>query len=79
MARLPKFFLGFNKTSKKWELTDEGKSVVKRFKTKEEAMKGGVLSKAVKGKGSVRIRGLDGKIQEERTYPRSADPRGSKG
>ena len=28
---------------------------------------------------SLRIHGLDGKIQEERTYPRSADPRGSKG
>ena len=28
---------------------------------------------------SVRIHKLDGKIQEERTYPRSADPRKSKG
>jgi hypothetical protein len=28
---------------------------------------------------SVRIHKLDGKIQEERTYPRSADPRSSKG
>jgi hypothetical protein len=28
---------------------------------------------------SVRIHGVDGKIQEERTYPRSADPRRSKG
>jgi hypothetical protein len=28
---------------------------------------------------SVRIRTADGKIQEERTYPRSADPRKSKG
>ena len=28
---------------------------------------------------SVRIRKADGKIQEERTYPRSADPRKSKG
>jgi hypothetical protein len=28
---------------------------------------------------SVRIHKTDGKIQEERTYPRSADPRKSKG
>src|SRR4051812_29343916 len=28
---------------------------------------------------SVRIHGVDGKIQEERTYPRSADPRRRKG
>ena len=27
---------------------------------------------------SVRIHKVDGKFQEERTYPRSADPRGSK-
>lgn len=30
-------------------------------------------------KGSVRIHKADGSIQEERTYPRSADPKGSKG
>jgi hypothetical protein len=28
---------------------------------------------------SVRIHGVNGRIQEERTYPRSADPRSSKG
>jgi hypothetical protein len=30
-------------------------------------------------KASVRIHKEDGKIQEERTYPRSADPKRSKG
>lgn len=29
--------------------------------------------------GSVRIHKVNGRIQEERTYPRSKDPRGSKG
>lgn len=28
---------------------------------------------------SLKIHGLDGKIQEERTYPKAADPKGSKG
>jgi hypothetical protein len=28
---------------------------------------------------SVRIHGMNGRIQEERTYPRGADPRGSRG
>ena len=28
---------------------------------------------------SVRIHGRDGSVQEERTYPRAADPRSSKG
>ena len=49
---------------------------MKKFATKAAATKGGVLEKAVGGMGSVRIRKRDGKIQEERTYPRSTDPRG---
>jgi len=32
-----------------------------------------------KGDASVYIHGRNGRIQEERTYPRSADPRESKG
>jgi hypothetical protein len=32
-----------------------------------------------KGDASVYIHGRDGRIQEERTYPRSADPRETKG
>ncbi|QKP78862.1 DUF2188 domain-containing protein [Methyloligella sp. GL2] len=66
----------YNSTNSKWELKNEStKDVVKRFKTKADAIKGGVLEKAVK-EGSVRIRKRDGKIQEERTYPRNRDPRG---
>jgi len=80
MAKLPRFSLAHNEQTKKWELKTEGSSeVVKKFPTKAAALKGGVLEKAVGRRGSVRIRKRDGKIQEERTYPRSADPRGSKG
>jgi hypothetical protein len=80
MAKLPRFSLAHNEKTKKWELKKEGSSdTVKTFSTKAAALKGGVLEKAVGGRGSVRIRKRDGKIQEERTYPRSADPRGSKG
>ena len=79
MAKLPRFSLAHNET-KKWELKKEGSSeVVKAFASKAAALKGGVLEKVLGGRGSVRIRKRDGKIQEERTYPRSADPRGSKG
>lgn len=48
--------------------------------TKAEAVKK-VAAVAKKGSQpvSVRIHKTDGKIQEERTYPRSADPRSSKG
>jgi hypothetical protein len=77
MARLPKFSLTHNDKTKKWELKREGSGeVIKRFKTKAAATKGGVLERAVKKLGSVRIRKRNGQIQEERTYPRSMDPRG---
>jgi hypothetical protein len=77
MARLPKFSLAHNDKTKKWELKREGSGeVIKRFKTKAAATKGGVLERAVNKMGSVRIRKRNGKIQEERTYPRSMDPRG---
>lgn len=77
MARVPRFSLSYNDKNKKWELKREGSGeVVKRFKTKANAIKGGVLERAVKKIGLVRIRKRDGKIQEERTYPRSMDPRG---
>jgi Uncharacterized protein conserved in bacteria (DUF2188) len=77
MARLPKYSLAHNDKTKKWELKREGSGeVVKRFATKAAATKGGVLERAVKKMGSVRIRKRNGKIQEERTYPRSMDPRG---
>ena len=80
MAKLPRYSLIYNDGKKKWELTEDGSSrLVKSFKSKAAAIKGGVLSRAVGGRGSVRIRKRNGRIQEERTYPRSADPRGSRG
>ncbi len=54
--------------------------MVKTFKTKAEATTGGVLSEAIgKEGGSVKIQLTNGKFEEERTYPRSKDPRSSKG
>jgi len=80
MAKLARYSLVHNDKSKKWELKHEGSGqVVKRFANKAAATKGGALERAVKGMGSVRIRKRNGKIQEERTYPRRADPRSSKG
>jgi Uncharacterized protein conserved in bacteria (DUF2188) len=78
-AKLARYSVTYNSADGRWELKHEvTKEVVKKFKTKADAIKGGVLEKAVK-EGSVRIRKRDGRIQEERTYPRSRDPRGSKG
>jgi hypothetical protein len=81
MAKLPKFTLDYDKKKDKWDLTnDKTDKVVKIFKTKEEATEGGVLRKSVGNDGgSVKIKKMDGQYQEERTYPKSKDPKKSKG
>lgn len=79
--KLPKFTLEYNEKKEKWELeNDKTNKIVKSFETKEEATAGGVLEKAVgKEGGSVKIQKVNGKFQEERTYPQGADPKESKG
>ena len=81
MARLPKFTLEFNEKKDRWALeNDKTNRTIKTFATKEAATAGGVLKRAVGGEGgSVKIQNVKGKFQEERTYPRSKDPRSSKG
>ncbi len=51
---------------------------MKNFETKKEGVKYSTDHVKVKG-GSLKIHKLDGAIQEERTYPRSADPVATKG
>jgi len=80
MAKLPKFTLDYNEKKEKWDLTNDATDrTVKSFGTKEQATRGGVLKRAVGGHGSVKIQKVNGKFQEERTYPRSADPKRSPG
>jgi hypothetical protein len=81
MPKLPKFTLDKNEKKGNWELTnDSSDRVVKSFDTKAEATKGGALKKAVGQEGgSVKIQKENGRFQEERTFPRSADPKSSKG
>jgi len=81
MSKLPKFTLMYNEQKERWDLKNEGtKRVIKTFETKLAATKGGILEKAVgRNGGSVKIKKTDGKIQEERTFPASQDPRKSKG
>ena len=80
-SNLTKFTLAHNNKKDTWDLTnDKTDKVVKRFDNKQEAIQGGVLSKAVGNQGgSVKIKTMDNLYQEERTYPRSADPKKSKG
>lgn len=81
MPKLTKFTLDYNEKKKRWDLTnDKTNRVVKTFDTKTSATARGVLKKAVGSNGgSVKIQKEDGKIQEERTFPKSADPKESKG
>ena len=54
--------------------------MVRSFDTKARATKGGVLERAVgDDRGSVKIQKENGRFQEERTYPGSADPAKSQG
>ena len=81
MGNLPKYTLEFNEKKGRWTLKqDKTKKLVKSFATKEKATKGGVLEKAVgKEGGSIKIQKKNGRFQEERTFPRSKDPRKSRG
>ena len=79
--KLPKFTLSYDRKKEDWKLeNDKSDQVVKRFETKSDATEGGALKKAVGTEGgSVRIEKIKGGYQEERTFPRSADPKKTKG
>jgi hypothetical protein len=81
MTKLPKYTLAHNESRDRWELRqDKTHNFVKAFDTKADATAGGALARALgKEGGSVKIEKISGGYQEERTFPRSADPRRSKG
>ncbi len=67
------------KKNDEWRMEAAGSNrAVVRAPTKAEAIQK-VQNYMKTHEGSVRIHKEDGRIQEERTYPRSKDPRGSKG
>jgi Uncharacterized protein conserved in bacteria (DUF2188) len=80
MAKLAKYTLSHDAKTKRWVLKNDGTGqTVKSFASKAGATKGGVLERAVGKEGSVKIKKRNGKVQEERTYPRGRDPRVTKG
>jgi len=80
MTKLAKFTLTYNESNSRWDLkSDNTDNIVKTFKSKIIATKRGVLQKSVGPEGgSIKIQKMNGKFQEERTYPKSKDPK-SKG
>lgn len=81
MGKLKKYTLSHDDKNNDWVLKEDGQNRAKRrFGNKSEATAGGALSDALgKAGGSVKIQKVDGQYQEERTYPRSKDPRSSPG
>ena len=80
MAKLPKYTVS-KRDDGKWALNKDGADrATKLFEKKADFTKGGALKAAVgTAGGSVKIQKVDGKFQEERTYPDAADPKGSPG
>lgn len=78
---LPSYHLTRDKKRGGWQLEKAGSNrATARFETKAAALKGGALRDAVGANGgSVKIHKQNGRIQQERTYPRGRDPGSSKG
>ena len=61
-------------------IAESGNQILLAAATKQEAVGLTVeLARSLREPVSVRIHNLDGQLQEERTYPRSTDPRRSPG
>lgn len=80
MAKLPKYTVS-KRQDGKWALTEDGGNRAKKlFDTKADVTAGGALKNALgNAGGSVKIQKVDGEFQEERTYPRAADPKKTPG
>lgn len=75
---LQRFTLTHNERDGGWDLKNPMGRTVRTFSTKAEALRGGALERLAKG-ATVVVHGKDGKIREERTFPRWRDPRRSPG
>jgi hypothetical protein len=62
-----------------WEAKETGGGLVASGDRKPEVVRAAVKEARSQDSASLRIQRADGRIQEERTYPRSSDPRASKG
>ena len=75
-----RFTLKHNQRDSRCDSKDQTGEVVFTLQQKADAVAGGVLERAVgKPGGTVRIHKVDGTFEEERTFPRSRDPRQSPG
>jgi hypothetical protein len=81
MSVLPKFTADYNEKSSNWRVTNDATNkVIATFETKADMTERDALRSALgSAGGSVKIQKMNGRFQEERTYPRDRDPKGSRG
>ena len=76
MAMPGRFTVKHHKQLGGWALSDQTGDIWRIFATKAKALAHGELERTVGTEGgTVRIHRQDGQFAEERTYPRSGDPR----
>ena len=77
MTNVPRYTLTYDDSTRRWALEDDRTGeVCEEFESKDEAVRGGGLARAMGPEGgSVKIKDRDGRFEEERTFPRTADPR----
>jgi hypothetical protein len=78
---LKRFDVVFDHAREKWLVESENKIVVPPddIENKDDAIAAAKGASYGAGGGTVRIHNKDGEFDEERTYPRSADPAASPG
>ena len=67
------------KRGDEWVAESAGRAVARAATKAEIVRRAAQAARGAASPVSVRIHGLNGRIQQERTYPRGADPQGSKG
>jgi hypothetical protein len=79
MTKVPHYTLTHNERKGRWDLVNDVETGLGAIRCHEGGHQG-VLEKAVgPNGGSVKIQKENGRFQEDRTYPGSADPRSSPG
>ncbi len=74
------YHVEYDARKRDWRVLPEGSSTtVARAGTKDAAVREAVAKAKTKQLAQVRIHNRDGRIQSERTYPRSSDPRRTPG
>ena len=79
MAKRKVYWVEKRSSKPGWKVKQQGGKVVSKTKTKAAAVKDATQIARKRWRASVVIRKTNGRIQEERAYPRRTDPRKTKG